>query len=424
MSFRNLNLPLSVKTTKDDPIQDFFNPVLSQSIEYCVAVGYFSSYWIRDAAEGIAKLASKGGKVRWVISPNLNSDDFEILSNSKSKDEKEEVFESISTRSFEELFEELSQNTRATLSWLIRDRIMDFRVGIPKNKLSGILHSKMGYFVDENGDEISFSGSYNLTNGANSNWERFDVFPEWKSEESSLRTDEIKYDFEAMWNKEDPNLDIYVPTSVVLKKYIMFTDDVDRPYPKPDVEPTHKIAIPEHFLSDGKLRPYQEEAIDKWFKNNGRGIFHMATGSGKTVTALVAAMRLTNHIIGNDGNISIVVAVPFQHLANQWEKEAKEFGFRTVKCFDSVVRWMPKAQKQIMNMLAGEEHYTFFITVNKTLFNDPFQNILSNLKGNILLIGDEMHNLGSSNYKKLLPENAKFRIGLSATPVRKGDEEG
>ena len=61
---------------------------------------------------------------------------------------------------------------------------------------NGILHSKMGYFEDAEGNQLSFSGSYNLTGQARYNWERFDVFKAWASESDKLRTEEIKEDLE------------------------------------------------------------------------------------------------------------------------------------------------------------------------------------------------------------------------------------
>jgi len=38
------------------------------------------------------------------------------------------------------------------------------------------------------------------------------------------------------------------------------------------------------------LRQYQKQAVANWFANKGRGTLKMATGSGKTITAL-ALMR-------------------------------------------------------------------------------------------------------------------------------------
>ena len=41
-----------------------------------------------------------------------------------------------------------------------------------------------------------------------------------------------------------------------------------------------------------KLYQWQEECLERWFANNGRGMVQAATGSGKTVKALTAVKRL------------------------------------------------------------------------------------------------------------------------------------
>ena len=46
-----------------------------------VAVGFFTTEWIRDAAEGIAQFAHNGGQSRWIISPRLSLLDYDMLKN-------------------------------------------------------------------------------------------------------------------------------------------------------------------------------------------------------------------------------------------------------------------------------------------------------------------------------------------------------
>ena len=46
-----------------------------------------------------------------------------------------------------------------------------------------------------------------------------------------------------------------------------------------------------------QLRQYQQQAVANWFANNGRGTLKMATGSGKTITALAIASELYQKIV-------------------------------------------------------------------------------------------------------------------------------
>jgi hypothetical protein len=172
MSLKDIPIAISYSTKRSDPIEDFFKPVLSQAIEYNVAVGYFSSAWIKDNSYGIARFAGNGGRARWIISPfDLSVEDRKLFIEAykeKSSFVDHRVKDKI-THNFEVLFSQLNSDSRTALAWLILDGVVEFKMGIPyadDGSPAGILHSKMGYFCDSEGNEISFSGSYNLTGQA------------------------------------------------------------------------------------------------------------------------------------------------------------------------------------------------------------------------------------------------------------------
>ena len=422
MDFTTLDLPLSIKTTKIDPISAFFVPVLEHADHYDVAVGFFSTAWIRDAAEGIAQFACNSGEARWVISPSLALEDYEVLRDASGHIDMAKA-NNVVERSFEELLRALKQETRRVLAWLVHDGVMEFRIAVPKNKLTGMLHAKMGVFRDPKGNQIGFSGSYNFTSGAATNWESIEVYCSWRSQEAKVRILEMETYFIDIWNGDDDNLAVFKPSEKALTPFVRETKYSDRPYAFPR-NAKQKIQIPAHFLQDGKLRSYQLDAIRAWFENDGKGVFSMATGSGKTVTALAAATRLANHAISESNSMLIVITVPYQHLADQWATEAKAFGFDPVICYGGTQRWLHLAQQRITELSAGITHIGVFIAVNDTFANSSFQGLLSQAYRNVLLIADEMHNLGAMTYRKALPEYVRFRLGLSATPVRHGDEQG
>ncbi|MBR1285382.1 DEAD/DEAH box helicase family protein [Bradyrhizobium sp. AUGA SZCCT0177] len=422
MAFRDIGLPLSLKTTRVNPLSAFFVPVLRDAIVYDVAVGFFTTGWVRDAAEGIAQFACNGGKSRWIISPVLSVEDYQALKGAADILDRQEIEKRI-THSFEELFSALKEDTRTVLGWLIRDRILEIRVGVPKNELSGMLHAKMGVFQDSHADRIGFSGSYNLTKRAATNWEKIDIYCAWKSDESRERVEEIAVEIDEMWDGKDSNLEIYKPSDEALRPFIRATERMDRPYSPPkSFRP--RYAPPDRFLASGELRPYQREAIKAWLENNGQGVFSMATGSGKTVTALAAASQLANHIEEKQLNLLIVITVPYQHLANQWADDTEAFGYSPLVCYGGTNRWIEAAQQRLTALAAGSDRVVVFIVVNDTFSGEPFQKLVGKANRNMLLIADEMHNLGARSFLSVLPSVAKFRLGLSATPIRHGDEEG
>lgn len=427
MGFQDLALPFQVTTTRDDPIAVLFNPLLQRAVCYDVAVGYFSSAWIRDAASGIAALAANGGASRWVISPSLSRDDWELLSTVSSTEERQAVIESAARYEYTALQQALAEDTRIALAWLIRDRIIRFRIAVPKNALSGIFHAKMGVFSDAEGNQVAFSGSYNLTGAAGTNWETIDVYASWHPGDDK-RVQAKAAEFERIWHEGDGNLDIFEPTDRLVAKFVEITEHAPRPYTlaKPDAPSGRAaLAIPPYYLNeDGKLRDHQERAIQNWFKHNGRGIFQMATGAGKTVTALTTVLKLVQFCRRSNKKLIAIVAVPYKHLAQQWCDEARAFGFDPLICYEQFETWAPQFQQRLRDLSLGVSDHELLITVNATFTGERFQSLLQDIDVNFLFIADEMHNMGGEKIRTVLPSQAQFRLGLSATPERHNDEVG
>ena len=425
MSFEDIDIPISVTTSTGNPIDDLFVPVLKESVEYDVAVGYFSTGWIRDAAEGVAAIAINGGCARWIINPTLSKEDWDLLSTASSE-HKRAIVNYIAEKDINKLIDALQHDTRDTLSWLIADGVLSFRIAVPKNDLNGIFHAKMGVFRDAAGNKIAFSGSYNLTAAAETNWETIDVY-------SSIRPSEIdrislkEYEFKSMWENSDPNLETYKPDEAAIKPFIEITKYNKRPYSLPggDRVGVREPEIPDYFLNENnQLRDHQEKALKQWFKNNGRGIFNMATGSGKTVTSLAGMTRLYGEVRKHKTGLVIIITVPYRHLAEQWSEEAEAFGYNPIMCYGDYKKWPTQLSEALTDISQGVTSLAVIITVNATYSGDKFQAFLERVNVNFLLIADEMHNLGAKKIKQCLPEHAQFRMGLSATPIRKYDDEG
>jgi DNA phosphorothioation system restriction enzyme len=424
VNFKSLDIPFEVRTTHSDPIDVFFGPLLQCASSYDVAVGYFSSSWIRDAAAGIAALACNGGLSRWIISPNLTQADWELLSSATELPQQRGVAEQAVLVDLTLLEKTLEAAPLVALAWLIRDGILTFKIAVPRNKLSGMFHAKIGVLTDRDGNQVAFSGSYNLTGAAKTNWEVIDVYVGWDPAESK-RVQAKASEFERIWSQQDPNLVVFVPTDKLVAKFVEITEQHERPYKIKLPSTSRNPQIPSQFLNEaGKLREHQELAIAAWFKNNGRGIFQMATGSGKTVTALSVASKLTELTVARKKKNVTLVTVPYKHLAEQWAEEAQAFGFDPLICYENAGTWTNELQRRLLNLRLGVEEHIFLITVNATFGGDLFQALLAEVNVTFLFIADEMHNLGGSKIRTKLPQHAQFRLGLSATPKRHNDEIG
>jgi len=169
------------------------------------------------------------------------------------------------------------------------------------------------------------------------------------------------------------------------------------------------------------LRKHQKDAILAWFRKNGRGILVMATGSGKTITALASATKLYDML---GGPLLIVVVCPFLHLASQWIDEADRYGLRPILCAVSREQWFEPLSALLFSLSSGTRQLGSIVVSNATFASQAFQSLLQRAPQNTLLIADEVHNLGAGHLRKCLPSRVPFRLGLSATPERKYDPSG
>ncbi|NEP09145.1 MAG: DNA phosphorothioation system restriction enzyme [Symploca sp. SIO2C1] len=169
-----------------------------------------------------------------------------------------------------------------------------------------------------------------------------------------------------------------------------------------------------------QLRRYQQQAITNWFANQGRGTLKMATGSGKTITALAIATQLYQQI----GLQVLLVVCPYRHLVTQWARECQQFNLEPILAFENVRNWQSQLSTRLYNVQAGNQPFLTIITTNATLITEGFQSQLKYFPDKTLIIGDEAHNLGSPRLEASLPRNLGLRLALSATPERYFDDQG
>jgi superfamily II DNA or RNA helicase len=170
-----------------------------------------------------------------------------------------------------------------------------------------------------------------------------------------------------------------------------------------------------------EARPYQREAISKWLNAGGTGMLRMATGTGKTVTALLAASHVAEAV---GESFLLVVAVPYQHLVDQWASDLREFGADPVLAYQSRRGWQPRLERELLELNNGLRDGCVVVTTHRTLSGEPAQQTLRRGQGRSMLIGDEVHHLGAEHTQKALMDEFDLRLALSATPERWYDEEG
>ncbi|MBR7553622.1 DEAD/DEAH box helicase family protein [Allobacillus sp. GCM10007491] len=427
MAFTDLDLSFHYRTggSSGDIINDFYVPVLSEAKIYKRAVGYFTSNSLAIAAKGLSSFIKNGGKMQLIASPHLNKEDIEAINQGyKARDEV------LNERLIKELEfdaeDKIIQERLNYLAWLVYNNQLDIKIAVLKDQTSlGIYHEKLGILEDVVGNKIAFSGSSNETEGGLvNNYEAIDVFFSWDNSDEKRVTSKEQA-FSNLWTNSNSQLEIIDFPDAVKDKLLKYRKNT---YSNRDPEVKNNEIkdqgmgyqinyprIPDYI----KLREYQIEAIKSWFKNSAQGLLEMATGTGKTITAISAVSKLYE----NTGKLAVVIACPYTHLVNQWVEDLKKFNMAPIIAYGGK-NWEETLNDQITSFNYDIINHFCVITTNDTFSSEKMQNQLRNLKSDTVFVADEAHHLGAKYLNSKLIDAIPYRLALSATPNRWYDDEG
>jgi len=420
-NLKNIDLKISYKTSsKDNPINEFYIPCLEHSNKFYRSVGYFRSSIFLITGQAVIDFAKRGGEMFLICSPELTQEDIDTIS--KGKDSIEGIANKYIKKDIEKLLEQSEENYSVKiLATLLKVESLKIKIAL-KEIGNGIYHAKSGIFSDIKNNQVSFIGSANETWNAwdhRGNHEIIEVFSSW---EDSNRVSQHKQDFDDLWNGNTSGITtIEFPDAMkekllkVAKKNLIDLDLPNLPITPPIIVPVTPPAKKKKIFN---LFKHQEESLNNWKLNNYRGIFEHATGSGKTVTAL----RAVHDHLQTGG--PVLILVPSKLLFIQWKLEIQSE-------IDDIVFMLAgnnnnKWKKDKLWHFVKEPKMDIprvVLAIMDTASSDEF---LSSFQGseNLLLIADEVHQIGSNEKSKSLNINAQKRLGLSATPKRYGDPEG
>lgn len=421
----------------DEP-KEFFTEALIESSTFDLGLGFFSSSGIRSLAYGFALFIANGGKMRVVINHFLSKEDKEAIENGQKH--LVDNYESRILSDIAKLTKTLSKEDEhffQCLSYLISINRIEFVATISTKGGPG--HDKYGIFTDGKNNKVAFIGSANFSHSAlELNGETITVFT---SSDDDKRICEYQTLFNKSWENDTPHL-IHIPINEV-KTYIsdnfpklsfeellgnsmdLRTDNTVNSYCKPlSKRILDKIELKEQEprFPFPEERPIQIDAYDAWISNGKNGVFAMATGSGKTVTALNCLRKQYKE----NGYYKAIIVVPTQALAIQWEKEAKAFNFQHIVSTHTDKDWKNTLSRYTTRSLLDQSKSIIIITTYATFNRKDMQLFINRVKGieTFMYIADEAHNIGSTSSLKHLPHNILWRIGLSATPERIYDDIG
>lgn len=434
---RDLQYKGVYKSDLDNILEDFYFPTLSVANQYDRAVGFFSASTISYAAQALSVFVKNGGKVRLIMGAFSDKEDIAAISEGYRQREISEKIGAELLKLISDVSDELFQNRFDTLAWLVAHGRLDVKIALRER---GMYHDKIGIICDSAGDKVVFSGSANESTHAllpAFNYESINVFPDWREELRAYTKPHVD-SFVRLWqNESTATAVIDIPTA--LKERLVSVSRSLSYTPDPEIEAAIASRIREKVKGttstasskprDPKtingqpfqMRDHQIEALAAWkSKGDFQGTFDLATGAGKTITAIHAIVKLSEAVDG----LACVIAVPYQNLADQWVEILSVFNIYPIKCYVSREQWREKLNSVAHELVMGSRKFAAIVVVNRTLKSPEFQDALKKLSGNRLLwIGDECHHHTSGAYQGFLPEHARFRIGLSATPKHYMDEE-
>ena len=404
----SLQLQRHYDSDQDNVLVDFYRPVLNVAIKYRRAVGYFSAGALLACARELANFIRNDGQIRLIVGCFVSNEELAALPLDK-KDE----FEKAHIR--RELIDQLNElkvtdlDAAVLLSRLIASGIAEIRVAVRSH---GLYHEKYGIFEDSEGAKIAFIGSGNETLAAvlqGINHESFSAYSSADPEIYEGYGVPLEKRFENLWLGRARHTRVYELDDEVLAHLKEFAAEARQPFP--DIHPK----LPE-LNRQHELRDYQKKALRDWEANGCKGILAMATGTGKTLTAIEAVKQFRRVVPSG----VIVITVPYQNLAVQWLDALREQGFDVIPAFQSYLSWYPQVKNLFLASQTAKVAMPCIVCVNDTFKDGKFQELLGLLQTSIeqhhLLIVDECHHFNKPDHITSLPSWFNLRLGLSATP--------
>lgn len=400
MHLSDLQVDISYITYGKNNIRDaLIIPALESAVYYKRSVGFFSTSVFDTILDGIVELAQNDGHIQIIASPHLSQDDVDAINLGYKA--RELVFKEAFLRNFDSAIDSLDDEKLQLTSQLIALDILDIKIVDMNSEnaevyADGNYHDKLGIITDSSGETIVFVGSPNETiNGLKKNYEKVRVFCSWLPGQDKYVQNEVD-EFDALWEGTNPFLKTYNFTNAQFEKIIKIKQSERKAKSKGN-------AI--------VLRDYQEDAIKSWVKNGYHGFYVMATGTGKTWTAIYSAVELQTK---NDA--MIVICAPYKHLVRQWADDVVKAmpTSKIIMVSSENPSWEQQLTAEIVYQKIHPEKKIVVISTITSFNLDRFKRTIAKSKQKKLLIVDEAHRFTKRSDQ--IKEQYDYMLGLSATP--------
>ena len=420
---RDIQMPERYFTaTSEGLLKNIYIPALAESSLYQRGVAFFSIALFLRMMDSIVEFIENGGVIHLVTSVELDEDTVQSFARGyllSEADVERRLLESIEGYKVATVNSCLEDEVKLDIvANMIASRHLVLKVAyVP----SGLYHEKIGLFSDAAGNSISFIGSANATiNAYLNNFETINIFTSW---DTPLMVDEHKKHFARLWNNDITGINVVTFPEAIEKHFLKKfkkSPDLSRSLKRLSElhnEPTKIVSTTEV----DELRDYQKEAIRMFVDNGFRAFYEMATGTGKTFTAIKSIERMME----THNALNVVILVPLRDLQRQWECAIKSsFSLpHVIYKFGGSGHSSPvDFNLSVAGGMSGVDKFAAIaICVYDTFFTHAVDEF-SPVKGKMLLIVDEAHNLTIGQLSRLRGFTP-YRLGLSATPERFNQEE-
>lgn len=406
------------RSGKDDLAKDFFQPCLRRAARYRRAVGYFSTSALLSWTDALLRLAQDGHLTAQLIaSPELSTADAATLRSLQDPDRITAYQAVIADRVLEEILALLdSPDDRALraniFSWLVANDRLQLKFAFPDHvEDPGIFHEKIGVFDFGDGSRAAFTGSANETlSGHRRNYESIDVYRDWVAGEQE-RVAVKAEQFDEAWDNLAPGLSVLAPSNAVMDR---IRERAPKSLNRPGREAEPEASPP---TSDPRWA-HQDEAVAAFLEARA-GVLEMATGTGKTRTAL----KILDRLIAGHAIDGAIITMEGTDLLDQWAGELESWNG------SNDPNWLIYRHYE-RHHEAGEfalDPDRAILVISRGQLRPLLDRLPDAIKSRMLIIHDEVHGLGVPSLAASLQGRHQafgYRVGLSATPERAYDQDG
>lgn len=394
-------------------ISDFFEVVGDVSSEYRVYTSSLNQENLLPISLGLSRFLACGKNVRMLIVSNVPQDVAVGTSDAVSGQE---------PKLLADLLAQITPLAAAAEKQQQPDlRILaeHFEVRIASSASANVTalespSAAVGVFTDQAGLSVLYQTDPALASSDGLLSTTLAVSWSWGDPQFKVQT--ITKEFESMWANAGAGSGNIRPDSALslaLLKTLLFLEQ------HPEVESKTEEGF--------KLFPHQQAAVEAWESRAFKGVFKMCTGAGKTISALAGVRVLSQHCGETSRRLPpVVVSVPTRVLADQWIREIKRFGFRSVlPAYNAFEQWNHLLEPTLR--VQNSDLPRFIVTTYRSFADERFIDRLQRAfktEVEALWIADEMHNLASPRLQEAMKQVSglfRFRLGLSATPEIEGD---